>query len=413
MKRAEELAVAFVKKAKDGVFDLSKVEDVVTFAMEKLDIYACSGCKDIFPLRKMCGAAGDEDGAADDDKVYCPSCTKVGSVSLGLSVATAKKQSKSVEKYYACDSEDNCLAQQLELEVVAAMYGEELCVVVEPPSKPGQQCMKLKVRAPKLYSLESADPVEMQSMKDFSVKLLSQVSFTFTMTSNYPSSSTAEVMISTGNLSLMELDCWTTDALTEALKKAAKDSDGAPCVVNCLQAFTDWFYNYQLKADRVAARKHRLFIIDNIFTLHCPRCSLAIFDFSGCFALNCANEACNAGICAWCLKDCGADAHAHVLNCRDGNKQYFGKFADFLLCQNAKRARKTLDYMQGSVLKRRWNLVWKFLEKDLQDLGMSVVDVQKGNVTFERSYQEYEDEDFDEDDLAALGFGDEDDEDVI
>jgi hypothetical protein len=60
------------------------------------------------------------------------------------------------------------------------------------------------------------------------------------------------------------------------------------------------------------ARKH---IIDNILTLSCPRCSQAFVDFTGCMALTCSAAGCGCEFCAWCLKDCGKDAHSHVRNC--------------------------------------------------------------------------------------------------
>lgn len=46
----------------------------------------------------------------------------------------------------------------------------------------------------------------------------------------------------------------------------------------------------------------------------CPRCKQAFVDFNGCCALYCSR--CPCGFCAWCLEDCGTDAHAHVANCR-------------------------------------------------------------------------------------------------
>jgi len=55
--------------------------------------------------------------------------------------------------------------------------------------------------------------------------------------------------------------------------------------------------------------KHRLKIIDDIFTLKCPRCKLAFLDYSGCSAVSCAG--CKCGFCSFCLEDCGTDAHQH------------------------------------------------------------------------------------------------------
>ena len=34
--------------------------------------------------------------------------------------------------------------------------------------------------------------------------------------------------------------------------------------------------------------------------------------FNGCFALTCSRQGCGCGFCAYCLQDCGGDAHAHV-----------------------------------------------------------------------------------------------------
>ena len=61
---------------------------------------------------------------------------------------------------------------------------------------------------------------------------------------------------------------------------------------------------------RVHAKSREVF---ELLTDACPRCKQAFVDFNGCCALSCSRCPCN--FCAWCLKDCGADAHAHVANC--------------------------------------------------------------------------------------------------
>ncbi|EEH55031.1 uncharacterized protein MICPUCDRAFT_68871 [Micromonas pusilla CCMP1545] len=61
------------------------------------------------------------------------------------------------------------------------------------------------------------------------------------------------------------------------------------------------------------AREH---VVEKILTLSCPRCTQAFVDFEGCFALNCSR--CRAAFCAYCLADCGKDAHAHVGSCPEG-----------------------------------------------------------------------------------------------
>ena len=52
-----------------------------------------------------------------------------------------------------------------------------------------------------------------------------------------------------------------------------------------------------------------------VLTLCCPRCHAAFLDFDDCFAVSCA--ACPCQFCAWCLADCGSNAHPHVLECPD------------------------------------------------------------------------------------------------
>ena len=66
---------------------------------------------------------------------------------------------------------------------------------------------------------------------------------------------------------------------------------------------------------RVALAKEH--IVESILTLACPRCKQAFVDFDGCFALQCGR--CRAAFCAYCLADCGRDAHAHVGACEEGN----------------------------------------------------------------------------------------------
>lgn len=81
------------------------------------------------------------------------------------------------------------------------------------------------------------------------------------------------------------------------------------------------------EADRIAAmseadkrmRDARLHIIERILQMACPRCGQAYPEilngemvFDGCFALTCQRQGCGCGFCAYCLKDCGRDAHAHV-----------------------------------------------------------------------------------------------------
>lgn len=73
-------------------------------------------------------------------------------------------------------------------------------------------------------------------------------------------------------------------------------------------------------------------ILEDIFTLKCPRCRKAFLDFEGCFALKCSS--CPCAFCAWCLSDCGDDAHPHVrsscsMKPKDPGRTYFGTKKEF------------------------------------------------------------------------------------
>jgi len=59
------------------------------------------------------------------------------------------------------------------------------------------------------------------------------------------------------------------------------------------------------------------YVEEELMTLKCPRCRRAFADFSGCCALTCGGDGpgCGCAFCAWCLQDCGHDAHAHVRTC--------------------------------------------------------------------------------------------------
>eukprot|EP00961_Rhodomonas_salina_P093268 1255120-Rhodomonas_salina.1 len=85
-----------------------------------------------------------------------------------------------------------------------------------------------------------------------------------------------------------------------------------------------------LQAKAEEARQH---ILQDIMTLKCPRqgCGQAFVDFEGCFALRCSRPSCKCGFCAWCLEDCGQDAHAHIRTCSHklNDDPYFGTRADF------------------------------------------------------------------------------------
>ena len=92
--------------------------------------------------------------------------------------------------------------------------------------------------------------------------------------------------------------------------------------------------------EKAAAKLHQK-LIEEVLTLRCPRCSMAFVDFEGCFALTCGNNQCRAAFCAWCLADCGADAHTHVAGCAENAMKgnMYGTMTAFQAHHRARRAR--------------------------------------------------------------------------
>lgn len=125
-----------------------------------------------------------------------------------------------------------------------------------------------------------------------------------------------------------------------------------------------------LDVDERKAAMVRIEVIDKILTLHCPRCTIAFADFDGCFALTCHH--CHCGFCAWCLTDCGADAHAHVANCRENaSRDVFGTkqaFTDHHRKRREEQVRKRLEKESEKIR----DMALKLLEQDLKDLGIRI-----------------------------------------
>ena len=85
---------------------------------------------------------------------------------------------------------------------------------------------------------------------------------------------------------------------------------------------------------RSALQKLIKHVLDNIFTLKCPNCSITFTEFTGCYALECAT--CSIHFCAWCLKyntKKSADNHSHVLSCSKNiskdRSSYFAPIEEF------------------------------------------------------------------------------------
>jgi len=93
-----------------------------------------------------------------------------------------------------------------------------------------------------------------------------------------------------------------------------------------------------------------------LMDLRCPKCSRVFGQFTGCAALTCAYAGCHAHFCAFCLADCGRDAHPHVRECRLNPKQneYHVSEAEWARVVDGERRRKLQAY-------------WSTLEPEVKD----------------------------------------------
>ena len=120
-------------------------------------------------------------------------------------------------------------------------------------------------------------------------------------------------------------------------------------------------------------QRERLYIVDELLTLKCPRegCRQAFVDFSGCFALTCGR--CQCGFCAWCLKDCGGDAHQHVGACPENRTgDVYGRAEAFDHAQIERRKRFVREYLIGLPEVVQVQVVQQ-CRKDFEDMQMDDV----------------------------------------
>lgn len=118
--------------------------------------------------------------------------------------------------------------------------------------------------------------------------------------------------------------------------------------------------------------QHQQHIVERILVLRCPRCNAAFVDFNGCLALTCANPRCGCRFCGLCLRDCGADAHAHVGVCPEGRGQGLFVGADVWgELMRHRRERLVHRYLAGlpEPVRRR---VRERVRRDCEDLGIRI-----------------------------------------
>ena len=127
----------------------------------------------------------------------------------------------------------------------------------------------------------------------------------------------------------------------------------------------------ELREDELRVEQTARHIQEKILTLHCPRCDLAFLDFNGCFALTC--HGCPCSFCAYCLKDCGNNAHQHVLSCQHRLQEgYGGDVAQFEKAQRCRRQRMVHEYLRtvGDDIRQR---VIAACQPHFDDLGLAPI----------------------------------------
>jgi hypothetical protein len=132
----------------------------------------------------------------------------------------------------------------------------------------------------------------------------------------------------------------------------------------------------KMSADERAADDARKHVVEQILTLKCPRCTAAFIDFDGCYALKCGR--CDCQFCAYCLDDCGGDAHQHVAACKHklGGDATFhgaggtGAGSSFEKVQRVRRTLMVQAYFDRELPPAIARIAKRMCAKDLTDLGI-------------------------------------------
>ncbi|XP_059353084.1 uncharacterized protein LOC130692190 [Daphnia carinata] len=122
-------------------------------------------------------------------------------------------------------------------------------------------------------------------------------------------------------------------------------------------------------------RWHRLYILDELCLLRCPRCRTAFIDFDGCCALWCSIAHCKAAFCFFCLEDCGRDAHSHVRDCQRNPSKgtYHINASKKNTVHKESRKRTIVQYLMKTIDDRGLrSSVLHSIEKDLRDLEIVI-----------------------------------------
>lgn len=129
----------------------------------------------------------------------------------------------------------------------------------------------------------------------------------------------------------------------------------------------------KLSAMEREAEDRKKFISETILTLKCPRCHVAFLDFEGCFALSCGS--CPCKFCGWCLKDCGADAHACAKTCgqRYGGNGYYGTKEQFEERSRARRQAALDEYLNAIANEQLKDTLVALIRIEARDLGLTLL----------------------------------------
>ena len=155
------------------------------------------------------------------------------------------------------------------------------------------------------------------------------------------------------------------DETYERFAKAKADAVAAKTHRECEIEFVQ-----KQKQSKIAA--HKTYICEKILTLHCTKCDAAVYDFNGCFAIECAT--CKGSMCGWCMKDFSPDAHAHVRNCEHSLSKgsVFGTEEQFKSVHKKNKTAQVIKYLDSIFDENERKEVVKVIKKELDDLEIDI-----------------------------------------
>lgn len=132
-------------------------------------------------------------------------------------------------------------------------------------------------------------------------------------------------------------------------------------------------HEFRFPVEELELAKHRLKVIDDIFTLKCPRCKMAFLDYDNCSAITCG--ACKCGFCSYCLEDCGKDAHQHFYKngskCPNEGGPLFIAYNLWQEYQNTRKERLLCEFL-ASLPEDIRQKVADLVSPDAKDLGITM-----------------------------------------